>query len=273
MRTWSRPATASRRCSSTKSQRLECRRCRSTSLMLLAIHVGLPALVCELNQATLADQAAARRVGPLRGDRLMIRPQREVSDRLTRMAAEAGYPPGRVSPYIADVLAEHVGLHRGIGEAAAPAAHGEKRATDGIQREPASRTNCRPAGEGRHGTRGCARRSATVGSTCRRAARRTDRPRGRPSRGLRPRRPSSSGRRVKTWWAMSYVAQLSFARFNCGLVPLQSGWREVLRHCCEASRRQTISARQRPTLSGRPGLRPTLSRLRGGARQESSTTC
>ena len=105
---------------------------------VLAIHVGLPALVCELNQATLADQAAARTLGPLCGDRLMIRPHREVSDRLTRMAAEAGYPPGRVSPYIADVLAEHVGLHRGIGDAAAPAAHGEKRATDGIQREPAS---------------------------------------------------------------------------------------------------------------------------------------
>lgn len=104
---------------------------------VLAIHVGLPALVGELSQATLAAQAAARTLGPLRGDRLMIRPQREVSERLTRMAAEAGYPPGRVSPYIAEILAEHVGLHRGLGEAAPPAAHGEQRAADGIQRQPA----------------------------------------------------------------------------------------------------------------------------------------
>jgi hypothetical protein len=91
---------------------------------LLAIHVGLPGLVRELNQAAVAH-AVARTVAPLRGDRLMIRPRREVSQRLAHMAADAGYPPGRVSPCIADVLAEHVGLHRRGGKAAAPAARRE----------------------------------------------------------------------------------------------------------------------------------------------------
>lgn len=76
---------------------------------LLAIHVGLPDLVRELNKAAVAD--ARRAVTPPRGDRLMIRPERQVSDRLAHMAFDAGYPPGRVSPYIGDVLAEHVGLH------------------------------------------------------------------------------------------------------------------------------------------------------------------
>ena len=106
---------------------------------LLAIHVGLPALVREFNQAAVAH-AAARTVAPLRGDRLMIRPRREVSQRLAHMAADAGYPPGRVSPYIADVLAEHVGLHRHLGKAAAPAAHRENRAVVDIQRDPATET-------------------------------------------------------------------------------------------------------------------------------------
>ena len=82
---------------------------------LLAIHVGLPALVRELNQAAVAP-GAARTVAPLRGDRLMVRPHREVSQRLAHLAAEAGYPTGRVSPYIADVLAENVGLHRRRGK-------------------------------------------------------------------------------------------------------------------------------------------------------------
>ena len=77
---------------------------------LLAIHVGLPNLVRELNRAAVTD-TARRVVTPLRGNRLMIRPDRQVSDRLTHMALEAGYPAGRVSPYIGDVLAEHVGLH------------------------------------------------------------------------------------------------------------------------------------------------------------------
>jgi hypothetical protein len=95
--------------------------------------------VREVNQAGIAN-AAARTVAPLRGDRLMVRPHREVSQRLAHMAAEAGYPAGRVSPYIADILAEHVGLHRHVGVAAAPAAHREKRAAIDIQREPATAT-------------------------------------------------------------------------------------------------------------------------------------
>lgn len=77
---------------------------------LLAIHVGLPNLVRELNRAAIAD-TARRALTPPRGNRLMIRPERQVSDRLAHMALEAGYPPGRVSPYIGDVLAEHAGLH------------------------------------------------------------------------------------------------------------------------------------------------------------------
>ena len=59
---------------------------------LLAIHVGLPALVRELNQAAVAAAAGRTVVPRLRGDRLMIRPRREVSQRLAHMAAEAGYP-------------------------------------------------------------------------------------------------------------------------------------------------------------------------------------
>ena len=64
---------------------------------LLAIHVGLPALVRELNQAAVAH-GAARTVAPLHGDRLMIRPRREVSQRLAHMAAEAGYPQAGCRP-------------------------------------------------------------------------------------------------------------------------------------------------------------------------------
>jgi hypothetical protein len=45
---------------------------------LLAIHVGLPALVRELNQAAVA-QGHARAVAPLRGDRLMIRTSPDTS--------------------------------------------------------------------------------------------------------------------------------------------------------------------------------------------------
>lgn len=107
---------------------------------LLAIHVGLPALVRELNQAAVA-QGPARAVAQLRGDRLMIRPRREVSERLAHMATEAGYPPGRVSPYIADVLAEHVDLRRRRGKAAAPAAAREEGGANDIQREPAAKTS------------------------------------------------------------------------------------------------------------------------------------
>jgi hypothetical protein len=49
-----------------------------------------------------------------------------------------------VSPYIADVLAEHVGLHRRRGKAAAPAADREKGAAIDIQREPAAKTAAGP---------------------------------------------------------------------------------------------------------------------------------
>jgi hypothetical protein len=92
---------------------------------LLAIHVGLPNLVRELNRAAVAD-TARRAVTLPRGNRLMIRPDRQVSDRLAHMALEAGYPPGRVSPYIGDVLAEHVGLHPRLHTTAAAAAKREQ---------------------------------------------------------------------------------------------------------------------------------------------------
>ena len=64
---------------------------------LLAIHVGLPDFVRELNQAAIAN-SAARTVAPLRGDRLMIRPHRQVSQRLAHMAADAGYPRAECRP-------------------------------------------------------------------------------------------------------------------------------------------------------------------------------
>jgi hypothetical protein len=92
---------------------------------LLAIHVGLPNLVRELNRAAVAD-TARRAVIPPRGNRLMIRPERQVSDRLALMAIDAGYPAGRVSPYVGDVLAEHVGLHPRLHTPAAAAANREQ---------------------------------------------------------------------------------------------------------------------------------------------------
>jgi hypothetical protein len=79
---------------------------------VLAIHVDLPAHVRELNQVPLTG-AGARTIEPLRGNRIMIRPHHEVSKRLARRAAQAMFAPGGVSgvsPYIADVLATHVGL-------------------------------------------------------------------------------------------------------------------------------------------------------------------
>jgi hypothetical protein len=78
---------------------------------VLALYVGLPQHVRELNQTPII---ATRRIDPLRGDargRIAIRPHREVSDRLAAQAADNGtIPPGQVSPYIADILAAHVGL-------------------------------------------------------------------------------------------------------------------------------------------------------------------
>lgn len=76
---------------------------------VLALHVDLPEHVRELNQIPLTA-AGARRIDPLRGDRIMIRPHHEVSERLAGKAVAAGFPPDRWSPYIADVLALHVGL-------------------------------------------------------------------------------------------------------------------------------------------------------------------
>jgi hypothetical protein len=55
------------------------------------VHVVMHNLVRELNRAAAAD-TARRAVTPPRGNRLMIRPERQVSDRLAHMAFEAGYP-------------------------------------------------------------------------------------------------------------------------------------------------------------------------------------
>jgi len=72
---------------------------------VLALHVGLPEHVRELNQSPIV---AGRNIDAVRGDargRIMIRPHREVSERLMGQA-----PDSRVSTHIADVLAAHVGL-------------------------------------------------------------------------------------------------------------------------------------------------------------------
>lgn len=72
---------------------------------VLALYVGLPEHVRELNQEPMVP--TARKVDAIQGDahgRIMIRPHREVSERL---ASQTG---GQVSAYIADVLAAHVGL-------------------------------------------------------------------------------------------------------------------------------------------------------------------
>ncbi len=71
---------------------------------VLALYAGLPEHVRELNQTVLPT---ARRVDVIQGDaygRIMIRPHREVSERL------ASQTDGQVAAYIADVLATHVGL-------------------------------------------------------------------------------------------------------------------------------------------------------------------
>lgn len=78
---------------------------------VLALYVGLPEHVRELNQLPIA---ATRKLDGLRGDsrdnRIMTRPHREVSERLARQAPLAGSRRGHVAPYIADILAVHVGL-------------------------------------------------------------------------------------------------------------------------------------------------------------------
>lgn len=78
---------------------------------VLALYVSLPEFVRELNQASIT--ATTGKVDALRGDstgRIMIRPHRAVSERLALRAAKIGSPPGQVSPYIANILAVHVGL-------------------------------------------------------------------------------------------------------------------------------------------------------------------
>ncbi|WP_239657265.1 hypothetical protein [Mycobacterium riyadhense] len=78
---------------------------------VLALYVGLTAHVREPNQLPIT---ARRKLDALRGDsrdnRIMTRPHREVSERLARQAAQQGSPRGQVAPYIADILAVHVGL-------------------------------------------------------------------------------------------------------------------------------------------------------------------
>ena len=74
---------------------------------VLAFYVGMPEHVRELNQTPIVS--AARKIGSIQGDatgRIMVRPHREVSERLTQ---QAGSPRGHVTPYIADILATHVG--------------------------------------------------------------------------------------------------------------------------------------------------------------------
>jgi hypothetical protein len=78
---------------------------------VLALDVGLPEYVVELNQTAIVP--SSHRIKKLRGDsrdRVMIRPQRAVAERLVQLAVESGFPPRHVSPYIAGVLAAHVGL-------------------------------------------------------------------------------------------------------------------------------------------------------------------
>ena len=72
---------------------------------VLALYAGLPEHVRELNQTPIVP--TTRKVDAIQGDaygRIMIRPHREVSERL---ASQTG---GQVAAYIADVLAAHVGL-------------------------------------------------------------------------------------------------------------------------------------------------------------------
>jgi hypothetical protein len=72
---------------------------------VLALHARLPEHVRELNKSPII---AASNIDGLRGDahsRIMIRPHREVSERLRKQA-----PDRKVSAHIADILATHVGL-------------------------------------------------------------------------------------------------------------------------------------------------------------------
>ena len=71
---------------------------------VLALYVGLPEHVRELNRPSLIPS----KIDPLRGDvrtRIMVRPHRQVSERLVSQA-----PDHKIAPHIADILAAHVGL-------------------------------------------------------------------------------------------------------------------------------------------------------------------
>ncbi len=71
---------------------------------VLALYVGLPEYVRELNSAIIIT----RKVEAVHGDssgRIMVRPARQVSQRLTAQA-----PGHKVAPHIADILSAHVGL-------------------------------------------------------------------------------------------------------------------------------------------------------------------
>lgn len=79
---------------------------------VLALHVGMPEHVRELNQTSMdidtSTDTQTRKADEVQGDaygRLMIRPPREVTERLVGQAL--GRP---ISPYIADILTTHVGM-------------------------------------------------------------------------------------------------------------------------------------------------------------------
>lgn len=76
---------------------------------VLAIHVGLPEYVVELNQTTI-ESTSGSRIKKSPHANLMVRPHQTVSKALAALAEDSGLPAGHVSPYIADVLAHHVGL-------------------------------------------------------------------------------------------------------------------------------------------------------------------
>lgn len=76
----------------------------------LALYIGLPEHVRELNHMPIV---APRKLEALRGDsrdRIMVRPHRDVSERLAHQASQNCSSTGQLAPYIADILAAHVGL-------------------------------------------------------------------------------------------------------------------------------------------------------------------
>ena len=79
---------------------------------VLALHVGLPEHVRELNRQTLV--ATEPRVVARRYERLMVRPHTQVSERLRRLQQDSGVTS--ISQYLADFLALHVGLPEHVRE-------------------------------------------------------------------------------------------------------------------------------------------------------------